>query len=127
MISLKASVDFAENHMDENKRLIVSTGHLIPAEFVQTFRRHLNKNDRTPAKSNRLRRSVRYMVLGDEAIITWLAPYAAAQEAGMSNGRVYRNYTKPGTGRGFAQQALRDTRATFMSDFKVKHPELGLT
>lgn len=126
MITLEASVDFADNHIDENKRLIVSTGHLIPEEFVQTFRRHLNNNDRTPAKSNRLRRSVRFQVLGNEAVIRWLAPYAAAQEAGMSNGRVYQNYTKPGTGRGFAQEALRDTRATFASDFAVKHPELGL-
>lgn len=126
MISLKASVDFADNHLAENGRLVVSTGHLIPEQFTQTYRRAIASADRVPAKSNRLRRSVRYQVLGNQATIQWLAPYAAAQEAGQSNGRIYRKYTKPGTGRGFAQMALHDTRAAFMRDFAANHPELGL-
>lgn len=126
MISLSASVDFANNHLGENGRLIVSTGHLIPQEFVQTYRKVLRKNNRVPAKTFRLRRSVRYQVLGNQATVQWLAPYAAAQEAGMANGRVFRNYTYPGTGRGFGQEALLETRATFIADFKAKHPEIGL-
>jgi len=123
MISLKASVKFADDHLAEYGRMVVATGHLAPEQFVQTYRKHLNANDRTPAKSFRLRRSVRYQVLGNQAIVRWLAPYAAAQEAGTSNGRVYRNYTKPGTGRGFGQEAFRDTQATFMADFAANHPE----
>jgi len=126
MISLKASIDFADNHMDENKRLIVATGHLIPEQFVQTYRKVLNSRKLTPAKTFRLRRSVRYQVLGNQATIKWLAPYAAAQEAGQARGRVFRNYTTPGTGRGFAQTALNDTRAIIMKDFATNHPELGL-
>lgn len=126
MLSLKATVDFADNHLGENGRLVVSTGHLIPQEFVNTYRRVLAAQDRVPAKTNRLRRSVRYQVLGNKATVQWLAPYAAAQEAGMSNGRVYRNYTKPGTGAGFGQMALNETRRIFMANFAANHPELGL-
>ena len=127
MVSIKAAMRFADSHMDENKRLIVATGHQIPAEFVQTYRKLLNSAPkRTPAKKFRLRRSVRYQVLGNQAVIRWLAPYAAAQEAGQANGRIFRNYTTAGTGRGFAQNALSETRQTFMKDFAAKHPELGL-
>lgn len=126
MISLSATVDFAENHLAENGRLVIATGHLIPQEFMNTYRKHLRAQNRVPAKTFRLRRSVRYQVLGNTATVQWLAPYAAAQEAGMSNGRIYKNYTTPGTGRGFGQQALMATRATFMADFKAKHPEMGI-
>jgi len=126
MISLSATVDFAENHLGENGRLIISTGHLLPQEFLNTYRRVVRVQNRVPAKTNRLRRSVRYQLLGNTATVQWLAPYAAAQEAGQSNGRVYKNYTKPGTGRGFGQMALNETRAIFMADFKAKHPEMGI-
>lgn len=127
MISLDAAMEFADNHMDENKRLIVATGHLVPEQFVKTFRKSLNSAPkRTPAKTFRLRRSVRYQVLGNQASIRWLAPYAAAQEAGQANGRVFSDYTTPGTGRGFAQEALQDTRRTIMQDFAKEHPEYGL-
>lgn len=126
MISLSAAMQFAENHMDENKRLIIATGHLLPAQFIATYRKTLASQDRVPAKTNRLRRSVRYQVLGNTASVMWYAPYAAAQEAGQARGRVFRNYTKPGTGRGFGQMALAETRASFMRDFAVAHPEYGL-
>ena len=126
MVSIKPAMRLADSHMDENKRLIVATGHQIPAEFVQTYRKVLNKRSETPAKSFRLRRSVRYQAVGNQAIIRWLAPYAAAQEAGQANGRIFRNYTTSGTGRGFAQNALSETRQTFMKDFAANHPELGL-
>ena len=126
MISVKASMEFAQNHLDENKRLVVATGHLLPAQFLQTYRKALASQNRVPAKTNRLRRSVRYQLLGNTASVMWLAPFAAPQEAGQSNGRIYRNYTKPGTGRGFGQKALAETRASFMRDFIVAHPEYGL-
>lgn len=126
MVSLKAAMRFADSHMDENKRLIVATGHQIPAEFVQTYRKVLNRGGRTPAKTFRLRRSVRYQAVGSQATIRWLAPYAAAQEAGQARGRVFTNYTTAGTGRGFAQDALSETRQVFMKDFAANHPELGL-
>ncbi len=126
MISLNASMRFADNHMDENKRLVVATGHLIPEQFIKTYRKALNSRKMTPAKTFRLRRSVRYQVLGNQATIKWLAPYAAAQEAGMARGRIFKNYTTPGTGRGFAQTALFDTREAFMQDFAKEHPEYGL-
>lgn len=126
MISLSVATDFADDHLGENGRLVISTGHMIPQEFINTYRRVLRAQNRVPAKTFRLRRSVRYQVLGNEATVQWLAPYAAAQEAGQSRGRIYRNYTKEGTGRGFGQMALNGTRAIFMSDFKAKHPELGL-
>lgn len=126
MLSLKTTVDFADNHLDENKRLVIATGHLIPEQFVATYRKALNSSKRTPAKTFRLRRSVRYQVLGNKATIQWLAPYAAAQEAGIANGRVFRNYTTPGTGRGFAQEALHETRVSIMADLAKNHPELGL-
>lgn len=126
MISLNASVDFANNHLAENGRMVLAVGHLLPDQFLKTYRKNLNANKRTPAKTFRLRRSVRYQLLGNTARIQWLAPYAAAQEAGMARGRVFKNYTTPGTGRGFAQEALHMTRAEFMEDFAKAHPEYGL-
>lgn len=127
MISLSASMRFADDHLGENGRLIVATGHQIPAEFVQTYRKVLNKRRLTPAtKKFHLRRSVRYSAVGNQAVIRWLAPYAAAQEAGQANGRIFRKYTTPGTGRGFAQTALSDTKQVFMKEFAANHPELGL-
>lgn len=126
MLSLAVTTKFAEDHMDENKRLIIATGHLMPAQFITTYRKVLASQDRVPAKTNRLRRSVRYQVLGNQASVMWYAPYAAAQEAGQARGRVFENYTKAGTGRGFGQMALAETRASFMRDFTVAHPEYGL-
>lgn len=126
MISLSAAMEFADNHLDENKRLVIATGHLIPEQFIATYRKVLNSQGRVPAKTNRLRRSVRYQVLGNQASVMWYAPYAAAQEAGQARGRIFRNYTTPGTGRGFGQMALSETRASFMRDFAVAHPEYGL-
>lgn len=126
MLSLKATTDFADNHLAENGRLVLSTGHLIPEQFTQTYRKVLNARKMVPAKTFRLRRSVRYQVLGNQATIQWLAPYAAAQEAGQANGRIFKKYTTPGTGRGFAQTALNDTRPLVMIDLAKNHPELGL-
>lgn len=130
-LSLKATVDFADDHLAENGRLVLAVGHMVPAEYVQTYRRVLAKNNRVPAKTNRLRRSVRYQALGNVGTIRWLAPYAAAQEAGKAEVpgqkiRIFRKYTKPGTGRGFAQEAYHDTNRVFMADFAARHPELGL-
>ncbi len=125
MLSLKTTVNFADNHLGENGRLILQVGHLVPEEFVKTYRKALKARNRVPAKSFRLRRSVRYQVLGNQAVIQWLAPYAAAQEAGMARGRIYRNYTTPGTGRGFALTAWQDTNEQFMRDFYANHPEYG--
>lgn len=126
MISLKTTVNFADNHLGENGKLILAMESRLPEQYIKTFRNALKKQNRVPAKTFRLRRSVRYQVLGNQAIIQWLAPYAAAQEAGMARGRIFRNYTTPGTGRGFAYMAQQEANSMTPEDFAKAHPEYGL-
>lgn len=124
MLAIDTKV-FADNNMNENKRLVVELGHLAPDEFVQIFRDNIRQNDRTPFKRGGLRRNIRSQVLGNKARVWWQVAYAGAQEAGQSRGRIYRKYSKEGTGKGFAQEALLQTSNHFTAKFYAKHPEYG--
>lgn len=64
----------------------------------------------TPKKTGQLRRSVIKQVLGLHGEIRWQKAYAAAQERGYTKG-VVRNYTTPGTGKAYAERAVRQTVA----------------
>lgn len=120
MISTKV---FADNHMYDNGKLLIQMGHQMPDTFVSLYRENIRKNNRTPFKKGGLRRNIRSQVLGNKARVWWQVRYAAAQEAGESNGRIYRNYTTPGTGKGFAQEALKQTQQHFIDEFYKRHPE----
>lgn len=63
---------------------------------------------KTPKRKNRLRKDILKQVLGLHAQIRWQKKYAAPQEAGVANGRPIRNYTTPGTGPHFAENAVKD-------------------
>lgn len=54
-----------------------------------------------------LRNDLVKTVMGNKAKIIWGKRYAAAQEAGIINGRPIRNYTAPGTGKKYAENAIR--------------------
>lgn len=68
---------------------------------------------KTPRRDNDLRSRVLKGVIGLSARVVWKMPYAAAQEAGQrtvrSSGKVvrFRNYTTPGTGAHFAEDAAK--------------------
>lgn len=64
-------------------------------------------NPRTPKDTNRLRSDITKQVLGKKGTITWHKKYAQAQEAGIIHGSPVRNYTTPGTGPHFAENAVR--------------------
>lgn len=60
-----------------------------------------------------LRNDLIKTVIGSKAKIIWGKRYAAAQEAGVINGRPIRNYTTPGTGRKYAENAIRKVEKQF--------------
>lgn len=139
MLSAKV---FADQHMNENARLVVSMGHMLPAEFVRLYRQ--NVVGMTPKKYAGLRRSISTNVLGNQGTIMWRSSYAGPQQAGqmtvhqkrvikLDNGPYitlmpgvykFRNYTTPGTGSNFAQKALSMTKTNFIENFYKAHPEM---
>lgn len=60
----------------------------------------------TPKEFGPLSQSVQKQVLGTRGIITWPQKYAQPQEAGIIHGSRVRNYTTPGTGPHFAENAV---------------------
>jgi hypothetical protein len=63
----------------------------------------------TPEKSGRLRADVLKQVLGLKGKIEWRKNYAQYQERGSraDGSHVVRNYTTPGTGPNFAENAVK--------------------
>lgn len=57
---------------------------------------------RTPKKTGELRRDVLKQVLGLKGKVAWNKKYASIQET-----KQFRNYTTPGTGPKFAENAVR--------------------
>lgn len=68
---------------------------------------------KTPKRDNFLRKDVLKQVLGLNAKIIWDKAYAAVQERGSRKDGTHkiRNYTTPGTGPHFAENAIKDTLA----------------
>lgn len=64
---------------------------------------------RTPKDKGNLRRDTLKQVLGLKASVRWRKEYAAYQEAGkrFDGSRVVKNYTTPGTGAHFAENAAK--------------------
>ena len=58
---------------------------------------------KTPKDKGNLRKDILKQVLGKKATIIWLKNYAVYQET-----KQFKNYTTPGTGPGFAEDAVRD-------------------
>lgn len=65
-------------------------------------------NPNTPKKTGKLRASAHVTKTGGKQVsVAWEEPYAQPQEEGIaSNGAPIRNYTTPGTGAHFAQNAI---------------------
>lgn len=61
---------------------------------------------KTPKDTGILRNSPQKQVLGTTGTITWPQKYAQPQEAGVIHGSRVRNYTTPGTGPHFAENAV---------------------
>lgn len=70
---------------------------------------HREANPKTPLRDNNLRTAVQKRVDGLKGTITWMMPYASYQERGMraDGSHVVQNYTTPGTGAHFAEDAAR--------------------
>lgn len=60
----------------------------------------------TPYRKGELRQKRRVVPQAWGALIQWTARHAGAQNAGQARGRVFRNYTTPGTGRNFVKYGL---------------------
>lgn len=136
-ISAKA---FFKDGTANNTRVLLRAETEIPAEFVRRFKKNVVKI--TPMKSGYLRRSIITQTLGNQAEISWRAPYAKAQHEGghtvterrrvriggrwvtLMPGRYqYRNYTTPGTGPRFGTIAFQATQAEMPAALR----QLGLT
>jgi len=61
------------------------------------------------ADTNFLRNNTKIQVLGNKGKVAWLASYAQYQERGRraDGSRVVRNYTTGGTGKQFAEKAMK--------------------
>lgn len=62
---------------------------------------------KTPMKLGFLRRGVLKSVSGLHGKVEWRTNYAAVQEVGSRKGKPFKNYTTPGTGPHFAENAVR--------------------
>lgn len=60
----------------------------------------------TPYRKGELRQKRRVVPQAWGAIIQWTARHAGAQNAGQARGRVFRQYTTPGTGKDFVKYGL---------------------
>lgn len=65
---------------------------------------------KTPRRRGELRSNVLRQVLGTKGRIQWNAKHAVYQERGYSSGPI-RNYTTPGTGAHFAENAVKKVSA----------------
>lgn len=68
---------------------------------------------KTPKDRGNLRKDILKQVLGKKATIVWQKKYAIYQET-----KQFKNYTTPGTGPGFAEDAVRHVAANSESYFK---------
>lgn len=82
---------------------------------------HRKSTPKTPMKTGQLRADVRKnvnkQVNGAKGRITWGKRYAYYQERGYTSGPV-KNYTTPGTGAQFAQNAVKDVVKDSRAYFK---------
>jgi hypothetical protein len=122
MLRISASSVF-DDATAVNELLITRSAALLPRKFVEQYKR--NVLPLTPKRSGALRRSIVTRASGYQAEIAWRLPYAVDQDAGIDSitGRVYRNYTTPGTGPHFKDQAMALTIRQIDPMFR----ELGLT
>lgn len=67
---------------------------------------HRESRPKTPMKTGQLRGDVNKSVQGQTGAIKWGKKYAWYQERGYTSGKV-RRYTTPGTGKSFAQNAVK--------------------
>ena len=86
--------------------------------FLRFFLDDVEKNSDplTPKKEGQLRRGTVKSVLGMKATIIWNKEYAAAQEAGTTQGHPITHYTTPGTGKAYAkrgvEKAMKNSQST---------------
>lgn len=121
MLRMSAKAVF-DDKMAQNELLITRSMTELPRMFVTQFKK--NALPLTPKKTGALRRSIVTQVIGHQANVAWRLPYAVDQNAGMDQktGRIYRNYTTPGTGPHFKDKAMNLTIRQIDPMFR----ELGL-
>jgi hypothetical protein len=81
----------------------VIKGRLVKATVNAAGEMLAESTARTPFRKGELRSKRRVTPLASGARLEWRAQHAAPQNAGQARGRVFRNYTTAGTGKGFAQ------------------------
>lgn len=87
----------------DNTSKIINDKRQKSSIFLRTFAERvvLTSTPKTPRKSGRLRADVLKQVLGLNGKIVWGKNYAARQETTQ-----FRNYTTPGTGPHYAEDAV---------------------
>lgn len=122
MFRMSANAVF-DDKTAEATLLITRSATNLPRMFVEQYKK--NVAPITPKRTGALRRSIVTRAIGTQAEIAWRLPYAVDQDAGIDSitGRVYRNYTTPGTGPHFKDKAFALTITQIDPMFR----ELGLT
>lgn len=115
----------------DNTRELSSKAKINSFKAVASMARdiHRKSTPKTPKKNGDLRKLVKVQSLGKRASIKWLAKYAAAQEKGVITIKkpggavppgtyVFRKYTTPGTGKHFAQNAVKSVAKNYRGYFR---------
>lgn len=96
---------YSEN--DHTERIISETHNKVSLAIRFMLEDiHRTSTRRTPKKTGQLRADIRKNVTGSRGKITWGKHYAWYQERGYTSGKV-RRYTTPGTGKHFAEDAVK--------------------
>lgn len=88
---------------DNTAQINIEMQHGIPVAIrlmLEDIEREANP--KTPRREGGLRKSIRRTVVGPHGEIEWAKEYAVFQEK-----KQYQNYTTPGTGPHFAENAVR--------------------
>ena len=97
------SVKVTDNH----PKILLDTERKASV-FLRLMAEDIKRDDKkTPMKDGYLRQGVLIQVLGRHATIMWNKVYASVQESGVIRGSRIVNYTTPGTGPHFAENAVK--------------------
>lgn len=101
------SVKYIDNTNAVKARIKHGAGVFVRMAAEDVLRKAYSK---TPRKDGNLRADTTVAVQGNKAIIVWHKQYAQYQERGMRRDgtHVVRNYTTAGTGKKFAENAVKE-------------------
>ena len=95
----------------DNTRKITNSATVKANIFLRLMAERVERiaEPKTPKRVGDLKRNILKTVIGLKSVVKWQQRYAAYQERGADKqgNRVVKNYSTPGTGKGFAENAIK--------------------